>query len=839
MLRPLARPGRLLLGLGSAALVAGAVAAGCFSSGGRGGGSTAAAVTSTTPASPSAPPPAPPPPPVAVVTITDTGPTVRLEAQELGLVVTKRPLRVELLRASAPVTDGAPIQYRAGGRWHACRAVTAWSSPTPTSARFELETSEPGRAATLVVDVRAPWQARVEVTFADPRGVSEVADAWSAAPDEALYGGGERFNRVEMRGETASLWALHQHGWKYLPAQLRGQTDNCPVPVVLSNRGWAATWDTTARGTLEFPRRGQAAPVILRVEDDRLALDLVVADDPLDLVGRTAGVHGRPRLPPAWFFQPVTWRDDSTTLGRPATDVLLDDAQRMRAARIPLGSIWLDNPWCTGFGDFTFRPRQHPDPDKLVRDLGAQGVKLVTWASPYLAPGTQALVEARARGFDVPGARGDFGDQVDLTSPAAMAWWQARLEPVLRRGVRGVKADRGEENVLGDRARYANGQPDRLNHNLYPRLWARAVSETVRRVHGDDGVSIGRCGGTGAWADWTALWTGDNIGWTADPKGMRGDVRAHITASLSGYAFVGGDAGGYIGVAGLLPGPGTLLRWVGFAALTPMMEVGGAGPHTPWEVEARLPGATAAYRRFATLHVELFPYFQLLSREAVATGRPLVRALWLLDRKDPSLSTIDDAYTLGDALLVAPVFDDAGRTVGRTVPVPRGTWIDWWTGERVVGPQRPLRDTPLDEVPLYVKAGVPVPVLFRDGGVLGLGPDDLDRPDRLGLVLAPDLTAPTTTRTLHDGTRVDVEPAPGVVRVAITSPATAPARIVGLKLYGPPPRALRVNGQPLAQRPTADLQANDGWSWEALRLGGSTLVRVAAGAAPLVVEVEP
>ena len=777
------------------------------------------------------------------VTVTHTAGSIRLAAGELTLEVTRAPFRVAFQDgAGAPlggqVAGGAagpgqaPLAFRSAGVWRAPTSVVGFQALGADRFRLEVATTEPGRTLALTISFPTPFRARIEAEPSPGAAVDRFSEALAATADEGLYGGGQRFNRLEMRGETASLWALHQNDVQQLPSLLRGQTDECPVPLVLSTRGYAVSFDTTARGELRFAPPGVAGATALEVEDERLAYFVNASPEPVELIGRAAGSFGRPRVPPKWFFAPAKWRDDVTALpGVPGEALLREDADQLRRHGIPNGAIWLDNPWDTGDGDFEFDAAHFPDPDRLIGDLAAGGNALVCWISPYLGAGTRALSEAQARGFAVGNVQ--RREHVDLTDPAARAWWRARLEALLRRGVKGIKADRGEDE-LGPGAVYASGRPDRLEHNRYPLLYAQTVAEAVRAVHGDQGVAIGRSGWSGAWAHWTALWTADNGSWLPDPKGLRADVRAHLTASLSGFAFVGGDAGGYVGIAKQLPlglqfmapPPVLLLRWVQFAALTPMLQVGGDGPHEVWDMEPHLPGATAIYRRYATLHVELFPYLYTLAHQAAATGAPLLRPLWTAAPGDPSLRDVDDVLLLGEDLLFAPVLSYDTGTVLRQVPLPPGEWFDLWTGAPVAGGRTVTRPCPLDTLPVYVRAGAVVPFNLREGDLLGLGPQELDRPDRLGLLVAPG--GARVERELYDGTRVLVEPSGAGARVAVIGPGP---RRLALRVYGARPVAVTLDGQALVERPLSELASRDGWTYLAgIGGGGYALVAAHAGA---------
>ncbi len=74
---------------------------------------------------------------------------------------------------------------------------------------------------------------------------------------------------------------------------------------------------------------------------------------------------------------------------------------------------------------------------------------------------------------------------------------------------------------------------------------------------------------------------------------------------------------------------------------------------------------------------------------------------------DPATWAIDDQYLVGDSLLVAPVV--AGQST-RGVYLPAGDWFDFWTGQRSAGKRRIQIEPPLEQIPIYVKAGAILPL---------------------------------------------------------------------------------------------------------------------------------
>lgn len=102
----------------------------------------------------------------------------------------------------------------------------------------------------------------------------------------------------------------------------------------------------------------------------------------------------------------------------------------------------------------------------------------------------------------------------------------------------------------------------------------------------------------------------------------------------------------------------------------------------------------------------------------------MMRALVMDFEDDKQALDINNEYMFGKSLLVCPVTDSMYSKPGTTVNVedyskvkthevylPNGTdWIDFWTGEGLRGGQTVEKQTPIDIIPLYVKAGSILPI---------------------------------------------------------------------------------------------------------------------------------
>jgi alpha-glucosidase (family GH31 glycosyl hydrolase) len=108
------------------------------------------------------------------------------------------------------------------------------------------------------------------------------------------------------------------------------------------------------------------------------------------------------------------------------------------------------------------------------------------------------------------------------------------------------------------------------------------------------------------------------------------------------------------------------------------------------------------------LRYRMLPYLYSAVRECSLTGMPVMRAMWLHYPDDAAAVARADQYLWGPSILVAPVTEQGATS--RTLYLPRGTWYDFWTGERMEGGREISRPVDLETTPLYVRAGSLIPM---------------------------------------------------------------------------------------------------------------------------------
>ncbi|MCA1223980.1 glycoside hydrolase family 31 protein, partial [Streptomyces sp. 8L] len=627
----------------------------------------------------------------------------------------------------------------------------ALAGPVPEAdprAVLEPDTDGGWRVVSERVLVAVSREGRVEVRT--PGGVVlrrelpprwwETADGpparWSqrseVAADARFFGLGGRASGPRLRDGTYRLWNTDPRpsgsGAAGDPLHL-----TMPVQLVVADGGTHLvfhdnTWEgrVTLREGREGAGSGHDRPGTsdLRMEGGPLRC-WVMTGTPTRVLHCWTRLTGAPVPPPAWALGP-----QHVLFGLGGEREVRRIVAGYRQRGLPLSAVHLDTDHLDGRRVFTVDRERFPDLPGLAEELKARGTRLVSIVDPAVRadPGDPVYAEGRAldafvrdpSGREVRGV-GRPGECVypDFTAPAVRQWWGGLYEERLAQGFSGVWHTGNEPvsfapfggRTLPRSSRHAlegRGGDHREAHNVYGLAMARAAFEGLGRSRPDERPFVFSRSGWAGMQRYGGAWSG---GVASRWDGLRASLALVLGLGLCGVPYAGSDVGGFDGS----PSAELYLRWFQLGAWLPLFRTRAAfdaGRGEPWEFGADV----LEHARAALLERErLLPYFVTLAQLAGATGAPYVRPLWWSQPRDRALRECDDAFLLGDALLVAPVFEEGTRH--RLVQLPRGRWYDTADERPYEGPGPVRLAAPLSRLPVLARAGSVLPVRDAGGGL--------------------------------------------------------------------------------------------------------------------------
>ncbi|MFJ9865180.1 glycoside hydrolase family 31 protein [Streptomyces sp. NPDC101165] len=587
-----------------------------------------------------------------------------------------------------------------------------------------LEVCTPG-GVVLRRDMPPRWWEPVDGGGARWMQRSEVA------ADARFFGLGGRAAGPRLRDGTYRLWNTD-------PGRAFGPGDDplyltMPVQLVVADAAAHLVFhDTSWDGTVTL-REGEegagsghdrAGRCELRMDGGPLR-GWVMVGAPARVLHTWASLTGAPALPPAWALghHHARWGFGSE-----------QEVRRIVAGYqergLPLDAVHLDIDHYADHQVFTVDQDRFPKLPGLAEELRRDGIRLVSIVDPAVkaAPGNAVYdsgtaMDAFVRDASGRTVRGEVwaGESVfpDFTHARVRKWWGGLYEERLGQGFAGFWHDMNEptsfnafgEPTLPRSARHAlegRGGDHREAHNVYALCMARAGYEALRELSPRQRPFLFSRSGWAGMHRYGGTWSGDvATGW----PGLRASLSLVLGLGLCGVPYSGPDIGGFDGS----PSPELYLRWFQLGAYLPLFRTHAsmrAGRREPWEFGPEV----LEHARAALLERRrLLPYFMTLAHLARRTGAPYVRPLWWRAPEDRALRDCEDAFLLGDGLLVAPVLDPGADR--RAVQLPRGRWYDTMTEEAYEGPAQILVDAPLSRIPVLARAGAVVPVRGEDGGL--------------------------------------------------------------------------------------------------------------------------
>jgi len=213
--------------------------------------------------------------------------------------------------------------------------------------------------------------------------------------------------------------------------------------------------------------------------------------------------------------------------------------------------------------------------------------------------------------------------------------------------------------------------------------------------------------------------------WSSDVsctfRALKSQVPQGINACASGIPYWTSDIGGYMSRVTPDGAPDwsdpkfreLFIRWFQFGTFCPIFRIHGKGERGLFSNNWDQPTKDILLK-FDNLRYRLLPYIYSLAGKTTLDNYTIMRSLAFDFRNDPNVFSIPDQYMFGPAFMVSPVtkplYNTSGESKTRKVYLPNATWYDFWTGKTITGGKTIDAGSPINILPLYVRAGSIVPM---------------------------------------------------------------------------------------------------------------------------------
>jgi len=548
--------------------------------------------------------------------------------------------------------------------------------------------------------------------------------AFALGENEAIYGLGQQQNgKMIQRNLKLNM--------------IQGNTDDY-VPFFVSVKGYGLFWDNYS------PTVFEDTPGITSFKSD--------VGDCIDYYFMSGGnadgviacmreLTGQVPMFPLWTFGYWQSRERYKT-----QDELTGVVRKYRELGVPLDGIIQDwQYWGNNYlwNAMEFLNADFYNPQKMVDDVHGMNAHIIISVWNSFGPMTKQYRELKSidalmdfqtwpqSGSEKWPPRMDYPSGVKPYDPfnpeARQIYWRYLNKGLFSLGIDGWWMDSSEPDHLDfkpsdlDNKTYLGSF--RKVRNAFPLMTVGGVYQQQRAINSDKRVFIlTRSGFAGQQRYATNVWSGDvTSSWPA----LRNQISAGLNFSLSGIPYWNSDIGGFF----LSRFRKKLddaeyrelyARWMQFGAFSTMMRSHGTdAPREIYQFGKKGDPVYDAIEKSIKLRYSLLPYIYSAAWDVTANQSTMMRALVMDFPEDRNALDINDQFMFGKSLLVCPVTtpmyskdtkEDFSTVGTREIYLPSGTgWMDFWTGERLKGGQKVVREAPLDIIPLYVRAGSVIP----------------------------------------------------------------------------------------------------------------------------------
>jgi alpha-D-xyloside xylohydrolase len=559
-----------------------------------------------------------------------------------------------------------------------------------------------------------------------------VAQTYTLDTDEAIYGlGQQQAGKMIQRNLTLNM--------------IQGNTNDY-VPFFVSVKGYGLFWDNYSPTVFTDNSEGTSFKSDV---GDCIDYYFMYGGNADGVIANMRDLTGQVPMFPLWtygFFQ--------SKERYKSQDELLDVVKKYRELKVPLDGIIQDwQYWGNNYlwNAMEFLNVEFPNPQKWVHDIHDLKAHLAISIWNSFGPQTKQYRELEKinalMNFSTWPQSGsekwppirDYPSGVrvyDPYNPAARDIYWKYLKSLLSYGIDGWWMDSSEPDHLDfkpsdlDNKTYLGSF--RKVRNAFPLMTVGGVFKHQRAVDSSKRIFIlTRSAFAGQQRYGANTWSGDvTSSWNA----LRNQISAGLNFSLTGIPYWNSDIGGFFltRFRRRLEDPEyreLYVRWLEFGTFCPMMRSHGTdAPREIYQFGQKGNRYYDAIEKYINLRYRLLPYIYSTSWDVTANQSSMMRALMMDFPSDKNALDLNDEYMFGKSLLVNPVtnamyikpavnerdtiqVEDFSSIKSKETYLPAGNdWFDFWTGGKLAGGNKVSKQTPIDIIPLYVKAGSIIPI---------------------------------------------------------------------------------------------------------------------------------
>jgi alpha-glucosidase len=523
-----------------------------------------------------------------------------------------------------------------------------------------------------------------------------------ANKDEAIFGCGEQFSELNLRGKMIPIWVED--------ASPLSRSDHTyyPQPNFISTNNYFCHINTSHYSRFNFEGDYFHELYIWNVPEE---IYIGKYDTILHVVKELNKFLGlQPKLP--------EWAFDGIWLGIQGGPEIVDEKiYNALAHRLKVTAVWCQD-WqgirYTSFGkqlfwDWKYDEKIYPNLPNYIEKLNDKGIKFLGYINTMLAIEGVLYKEASNNGYCIKNREDedylvmmtDFpAAQIDFSNHEAVEWIKSVIQKnMIGIGLGGWMVDYGE--YVPTDAAFFSGISGEEFHNLSPTLWTKVNYDAIKEEDMlDDLIIFARSGFNGTSKYAIMQFSGDQrVDWD-ERLGLPTVIPGAINLGLCGIGYYHFDIGCYTTYGNFKREKELFLRSAEMATFSMLMRTHeGNKPDVNWQFDSD-EETLNHLSMMVKIHIHLKPYLKHLSEIYQQEGIPPIRGCFLHYENDPELHKIKYQYLLGPDLLIAPVIKP--NRDNWKIFLPKDDWIHIWSGEYYPGGWITV-DAPIGQPPVFFR----------------------------------------------------------------------------------------------------------------------------------------